>query len=1286
MAPHRHGLRRQLRALQRSRRQGRPEAIVMQQLAAQIEHSIQRRKARTANLPAIQFDKRLPIVAWQEEITAAIRKHPVVIVCGDTGSGKSTQLPKICLAMGRGVDGLIGHTQPRRLAARTIAARLADELHSPLGQHVGYKIRFTDTTRPESYIKLMTDGILLAETASDRFLNQYDTIILDEAHERSLNIDFLLGYLTRLLPKRPELRCIITSATIDPERFAEHFFRITPEVPIIEVTGRSYPVEVRYRPVESVADQPDADLPGQIVAALSELLSESSGDTLVFLPTERDIRETAKVLHAWIRAESHELDVLPLYARLPVKEQGRVFAPHRKRRVVLATNVAESSLTVPGIRSVIDTGTARISRYSSRSKVQRLPIEGVSRASADQRKGRCGRTAPGICIRLYSEEDYLTRDQYTTPEIRRTNLAAVILQTLALRLGPIEEFPFVDAPRPEAIRDGYKTLFELGAIDRNQSLNKLGHQLSRFPVDPRIGRMILAADELNCLDDVLIIASALEVRDPRERPIDKQQAADEQHAKFTDATSDFLSYLNLWDFYHHLKETLSRNQLRRACRQHFLSYNRLREWADIYRQLRRLIQERDHNLPPRSNDPNSIHRALLTGLLSGVAYRDNTYQYTGAGGTTFYLWPGSAVFQSRPKWVMASELIETTQRYGRTVARIQPEWIEPIARHLVKTSYSDPYWDQRRSAALVWQRVSLFGLPIVPRRRVPLGPVDPSTARQLFIQHGLVQGELKEVLGFIRTNNQVLEAIEQLAARERRTDWVIGQHVVYEFYDARLPADVFDVPRLRRWLRKTRHRNSSILEMRQQDLLDTVDPDPASDRFPNSMPVGRTRFPLEYRFEPGNNQDGVTITIPPQAINQLTSAQLDWLVAGRLEEKITALIRSLPKSIRRSLVPAPDSARKAIERLTFGQGPFLPTLAGVLEELSGETIPVEAFQLDRLPPHLVMTIHVVDEQGQTLAIDSNLDRLRRELGKQQSDEEIGQIDDAAWNQAGVTRWDFDDLPEEVTLKRGDLVVPAYPALLVQPDGSVALRLMDRPDRANLETRLGVRRLYHLATHRDVREHVAWLPKLNETKLLASTLPDAASLEKELEALIIDRAFVGDNALPRNKRQFDDRLGSAAERLSVAVQQVSQLIHPMMTSYHQAKLAWEQLPTGRLQPVSEDIEQQLNHLVPRHFLLSTPWEWLQHFSRYFQAIDYRLDKLRHGGGARDRQSQQALKPWLEVYHDRVLSHQERGLVDHELVLFRWMLEEFRVSLFAQPLGTALPVSSKRLAKQWSRVPH
>ncbi|MBM4091762.1 MAG: ATP-dependent RNA helicase HrpA, partial [Planctomycetes bacterium] len=764
MAPDRFRLRGRLRSLKQLASEGKPIERQLRQLSEHVDRSVTERRVRERGLPTIAYESSLPIHAKRAEIADAIRQHPAVIVCGETGSGKSTQIPKICLEMGRGVDGMIGHTQPRRLAARSIAARLAEELHVPLGQQVGYKIRFTDRTRPETYVKLMTDGMLLAETTSDRFLNQYDTIILDEAHERSLNIDFLLGYVKRLLAKRAELRCIITSATIDAERFSAFFSDLGCRAPVIEVSGRCYPVEVRYQVAEESEEEPDAS--AQVAAAVHSLLAEQDGDILVFLPTERDIRETATVLGGQTRHRNGRIEVLPLYARLPSSEQNRVFADHRQQRVVLATNVAESSLTVPGIRAVVDTGTARISRYSPRSQVQRLPIEAVSQASADQRKGRCGRVGPGICIRLYSEEDYLARDKYTTPEIRRTNLASVILQTMALRLGPIEEFPFLDPPRPEAIRDGYRTLFELQAIDGQHALTELGHQLSRLPVDPRVGRMILAAHDYQCLDEVLIIAAGLEVHDPRERPAEKASAADECHAQFADPSSDFLSILKLWDFYHHLKSSLSRNQLRKACRQNFLSTNRLREWADIYRQLRQLVADAGWSLPARRNDYDSIHQALLTGLLSGVALRADAYSYTGGSGTTLHIWPGSSLFSSRPNWLVAAELVETTRRYCRVVARINPEWIERIAAHLLKRTYSEPHWNGRSGQAMTYERVSLFGLPVVPRRRVPLGPIDAETARQLFIQHALVEGDLPGPFPFLAHNRQVLKDIEQLAAKQ----------------------------------------------------------------------------------------------------------------------------------------------------------------------------------------------------------------------------------------------------------------------------------------------------------------------------------------------------------------------------------------------------------------------------------------------------------------------------------------------------------------------------------------
>jgi len=1282
LAPDRYRLRARCRTLLAAAERGKADPAEWTRLRADVDRSVARRARRQAQLPPVTYDGSLPIHACRQEIAQAIAQHQVVIVCGETGSGKSTQLPKICLELGRGVDGLIGHTQPRRLAARTIAARLAEELHTPLGQDVGFKIRFTDRTRPETYVKLMTDGILLAETTSDRFLNQYDTIILDEAHERSLNIDFLLGYIKRLLPKRPELRCIITSATIDAARFSDHFATPTDQTPVLEVSGRSYPVEVRYRVGEATEEESESEpeLADQIAAAAEELIREQAGDILVFLPTERDIREVATALGRRQRQRTAAVEVLPLYARLPAKEQSRVFEPHTRRRIVLATNVAESSLTVPGIRAVIDTGTARISRYSPRSKVQRLPIEPVSRASADQRKGRCGRLGPGICIRLYSEADYLAREAYTTPEIRRTNLASVILQTLALRLGAIEEFPFLDPPRADAIRDGYKTLFELGAIDRQRGLTPLGRELARLPVDPRVGRMILAGDQRNCLDEVLIIAAALEVHDPRDRPAEKSAAADECHAQFVHEYSDFFSYLKLWDFYHQLKQSLSRNQLRKACRQHFLSFNRLREWADIYRQLRMLCEESGRKLRARQDNFDTVHQALLSGLLAGIAFRSDTFEYTGGGDLRMHLWPGSALFARRPKWIMAAELVETSRRFCRVVARIDPTWIEPLADHLVNRHYDEPYWDSRSGGAMVFERVSLFGLPIVRRRRVPLAPIDPAAARHLLVQHGLVEGDLREQLEFMAHNRQVLRDIEQLSAKARRTDLIVSQHAIWSFYEQRLPADVCDARQLMRWLRQPVY--AKALHMRPEDLLGTPVRDDVSVQYPDARAIHKVRFPLQYRYAPGEEEDGVLMTVPRQALNQVSHAEIDWLVPGHLEEKITALIRSLPKPIRTALVPAPDSARKAAAALEFGVGPFLPTLARVLEQLSGEHVPADAFQLDRLPAHLVMKIRLVDEKGKTLAIDDNLTRLRERFAAPSSGTP-GQLDDPHWNRPLAREWDFGNVPAEVMITRGGLRVPAYPAVLDQGEG-VVVRLLDTADRAAHLSRAGIRRLYYLAERKSLQAQVAWLPRLGDVRLIAGLLPKGPPLEQQLALLLADRAFLGDADLPRTQAAYQERLAAAAERVSLAVQDLTVVLYPLFETFHAARLALEAFPAQRWPRAAQDVRRQLDALVAAGFLVDTPWTWLQHYPRYFRAVVQRLDKLQHGGLQRDEQALELIEPWLAQYAQRAAAHRQRGTVDPQLAQFRWMIEEFRVSLFAQQLGTAMTVSAQRLEKQWAQV--
>jgi len=1287
MRSHRHRLRRRLRSIRQACEKGKPYDRSLGRLASETDHSIELRRRRQNGLPNAAVDPSLPIAEKAAEIATAIRDHAVVIVCGETGSGKSTQLPKICLELGRGIDGVIGHTQPRRIAARSVAARLADELDSPLGQNVGFKVRFTDTTRPETYVKLMTDGILLAETQGDRFLDQYDTIIIDEAHERSLNIDFLLGYVKRLLSKRRDLKLIITSATIDAERFSSHFASSTTgqPAPVIEVTGRTYPVEMRYRPLDS-EDEEGEELDEQkaIIQTIDELARIDRGDMLVFLPTERDILETAKNLRGRpIPGDMERTEILPLYARLSAKEQNKVFHPGAHRRIVLATNVAESSLTVPRIRYVIDTGTARISRYSPRRKVQRLPIEAISRASADQRAGRCGRVAPGICVRFYGEEDYLARERFTSPEIRRTNLASVILQTKALRLGAIEEFPFLDPPRPDAIRDGYKTLFELGAIDEQRELTDLGRRLARLPVDPRIGRMIMAAGDERCMNEVLIIAAALEVRDPRLRPVDKQQAADECHAQFADDSSDFLSYLNLWEFYHRLRTKLSRSGLRKACRQNFLSYNRMREWLDIHRQLRQLADEAglEQSKSTDGDRYGAVHRALLSGLLANVAFCEGKYEYTGAGGSRYYLWPGSGVFEKKPKWIMAAELVETTRLYARTVARISPDWIEPIAGHLVKRSYSDPHWSRRVASAMAYEKVTLFGLPVVQRRRVRLGPIDPETSRELFIRHGLVEGQYETRVSFLEHNRNLVAELESLATKSRRSDLFASEQRQFDFYNSRIPEEVYDGKRLKRWLRKAERRNRQLLCMTQSDLIEQ-EPDETAADFPDELTVGDTCLPLEYRFEPGGGDDGITLRVPKMALGQLHSERLGWLVPGLLEQKIIALIRSLPKSIRRNFVPAPDTARKALGELRFGEGSFLAAVADALRIVCGERVSPDDFKLEKLPPHLHMNVQVIDDDGDVTSSGRDLDHLQRELAAEASNSFAG-LDHSDWNRDGISAWDFGDLPERVPFESGGLKLSGYP-MLVDQGKDVSLRLTDSAETASQQTRAGLRRLFCIAESRELRAQVAWLPNLDQMKLHAATLCSAKHLEHQLAELIADRAFLDQDELARDASQFNRLLLRGRERIALAVQDVARLAHALLEAYHQAQVALEDATSPRCQYGVEDVRTQTMYLTPEGFLTRTSWSWLRHCPRYFQAMKIRLEKLAGGGAVRDRQHHDQIAPFWQAYTERVSEQRERGVCDAELDHFRWMVEEFRVSLFAQQLGTSLSVSAKRLEKQWAKV--
>ncbi len=1296
MARDRHRLRGRLRSIQQARRHGKPFDRNLERLQAELNRSQALLRRRQEAVPQVRYDPDLPITVKVDEIREAVESHPVTIVCGETGSGKSTQLPKICLAIGRGIDGVIGHTQPRRIAARSIASRLSEELGSPLGRHVGFKVRFTDTTRDETYIKLMTDGILLAETQQDRFLDQYDTLIIDEAHERSLNIDFLLGYVQGLLTRRRDLKLIITSATIDAARFAEHFrdSRTGQPAPVIEVSGRTYPVDIRYHPIETnVEEDHEEDPQDAILQAVDELARIDRGDILVFLPTERDIRETAKALRRLtVIGGQQRTEILPLYARLSPADQNRVFQPHKQRRIVLATNVAESSLTVPGIRFVIDTGTARISRYSPRRKVQRLPIELVSQASAEQRAGRCGRIGPGVCIRLYGEEDYLTRERYTTPEIRRTNLASVILRTKALRLGDIEAFPFLDPPRADAIRDGYSTLFELGAIDERQQLTETGSQLARLPVDPRIGRMVLAAAEEGCLRDVLIIAAALEVQDPRERPVDRREAADACHAQFADKTSDFFSYLKLWDFYHSLREKLSRNRLKKACRQNFLSQNRMREWLDVHRQLKQLVGEAglkrsdrtvEGEMPPERRYA-AIHRVLLAGLLSNVAYRTDTYEYTGGDGKKVYLWPGSGCFDVRPMWIVAAEMVETTKNYARTVAKINPDWIEPLAGHLVKRDHRDPYWSRRHGSAMVFERVTLYGLPIVQRRRVPLGPIDPVNARELLIREGLIQGELRARLPFVEQNRALVAELEQEATKLRRFDLFVGKAEQFDFYHERLPARVHDFSRLKQWLKRSGRDQLQRLFMTREDLLSDPPAESEDEAFPEGLAIGPTQLPLQYRFEPGNEDDGITLTVPRVALGQLDSGRLGWLVPGLLEQKIVALIRSLPKSIRRNFVPAPDVARRAVERLRFGEQSFLKAVATALGELCNEPLSPNAFQLDRLPPHLRMNVRVVDDQGQTMARGRDVEQLQLELGiERQSPFDVWT--NSEWHRDGIDRWDFGTLPEDVAVDSGGITIVAYP-MLIDRGADVGLRLAETPEVAERQTRTGLRRLCCLAERKELRAQIAWMPGLDRIKLVATTQGGWRKFEEQLMDRVVDLAFLDQPAIPRTETEFQELLQRGKKRIGLAVQDVTHLVPALMEACHQALLTLENVPPGIWEDAVNDMREQLDRLTADGFLVDTPWGWLQHYPRYLRAIPRRLEKLRNAGLHRDQQNLRIVARFQQDYDERATALREANVYDDQLVQFRWMLEELRVSLFAQDLGTSLTISPQRLQRQWEKVRH
>jgi ATP-dependent helicase HrpA len=1268
----------------------------------------QRAVAREAALAGatISYPSELPVSQRRDDIAAAIRDHQVVIVAGETGSGKTTQLPKICLELGRGIAGQIGHTQPRRIAARTVAERIAEELKTDLGDVVGYKVRFTDKSGDNTAVKLMTDGILLAEIGSDRNLRRYDTLIIDEAHERSLNIDFILGYLRQLLARRPDLKVIITSATIDPERFAEHFRdpRTGQPAPIIEVSGRTYPVEVRYRPVNDAEarEEEDRDQVQAISDAIGELEREGPGDILVFLSGEREIRDTADALKG-----RPKTDVLPLYSRLSAAEQHRVFEPSKSsqlRRIVLATNVAETSLTVPGIRYVVDPGTARISRYSLRTKVQRLPIEPISQASANQRKGRCGRVADGICIRLYSQEDFESRPEFTDPEIQRTNLASVILQMAAARLGDVRKFPFVDPPDPRAITDGVRLLEELNAMEHD-NLTETGRQMARLPVDPRIARMIIEAGRQGCAREVLVIAAALSIQDPRERPTDNQQAADTAHRRFAQPESDFVAFVALWDYLAEKQRELTGSAFRRLCRAEFLNYLRVREWQDLHGQLSSLARELGINSKSSSSERTLVHTALLSGLLSHVGMkmvltatrtsgpgagndrspaergRRPLPEYLGARGAKFAVFPGSGLAKKPPDWIVAAELVETSRLWGRTVAAIEPEWVEPIAAHLVKRTYSEPRWSKSLGAAVATEKVTLYGIPIIADRQLLLARIDPVLARELFIRHALVDGEWQTRHHFFRDNTALIEQAAELEQRARRRGLVAGEDALYAFYDARVPADTTSARHFDAWWKKARHQTPDLLTLTLDDLLSDAAADLDTDAYPemwtSSSPGlagpgsgGPAGLTVSYTFEPGHDADGVTIDIPLKTLNQASPEEFSWQIPGLRLELVTELIRSLPKTLRRELVPAPDLAREILA--TFdGAVPaadIRETLARELLRLRGVRVPIDEFDLDKLPPHLRITFRVMDGE-KVVAAGKDLAALKRQLRPKVRATLSARA--TGLTRTGVTSWDFGPLPKVFT----DGEVKAYPAL-VDAGAAVDVRLFETAGAARRAMRAGTRRLVLLAVKSPANEVAKRLSTPQKLVLSDNPHGSVAALFADCVNCAAD-GLIGEAGGPAGDADAFARLTEYVRpRLHAAAYEVVTWAEEILRAAHDARLRLEGLRSPVLAPAAADIRRQLDGLIYPGFLAAAGASRLPAVARYLKAVGRRLDKLAENAG-RDAQQMAVVHRVQDAYRLALAGLTPEARSGEAATEIRWQIEELRVSLFAQTIGTPAPVSERRI---------
>lgn len=1245
-------------------------ATEIQQQIEQARLRVEQRKSAVQN--PIVFPESLPVSQRKAEIQKLLSEHQVIVVAGETGSGKTTQLPKMCLELGFGNLGMIGHTQPRRIAARSVAARIAEELETDLGGLVGYKVRFNDQISDDTQIKLMTDGILLAEIQNDRFLNQYSCLIIDEAHERSLNNDFILGYLKQLLPRRRDLKLIITSATIDVERFSKHFNN----APIIEVSGRTYPVEVRYRPI---AEEDDQDQLQGILNAVDELQAEGRGDILIFMNGEREIRDTAEALQ---KQNLKHTEILPLFARLSAQEQNKIFHPSGLNRIVLATNVAETSLTVPGIKYVIDPGTARISRYSYRTKVQRLPIEPISQASANQRKGRCGRVSEGICIRLYSEEDFNSRPEFTDPEILRTNLASVILQMTALGLDDIEAFPFVDAPDKRHIQDGVKLLEELGAFETVQTksgekrlLTRVGRQLAQLPVDPRLAKMILSAVNFGCVYEMMIIVSALSIQDPRERPQEKQQASDEKHRRFADKKSDFLAFLNLWRYLQEQQKALSKNQFRRQCQKDFLNYLRIREWQDIYHQIRLTVREMGLPINSEKAEYQQIHTALLSGLLSHIGLKEaEKQQYLGARNAHFAIFPNSVLFKKQPKWVMAAELVETSKLWGRMVAEIEPEWIEPLAEHLTKKSYSELRWSKSRGAVIADEKVTLYGVPIVASRPVNYGAIDPTISREIFIQSALVEGDWNTKHKFFKENQRLLREVEELEHKSRRRDILVDDRTLFEFYDQRIGTEVVSQKHFDTWWKKAQQKDPELLNFERSFLINDDAEQVSKLDFPNFWHQDNLKLKLTYQFEPGTDADGVTVHIPLPLLNQVEMTGFDWQIPGLREELVIALIKSLPKSYRRNFVPAPNYAQAFLSRAVPLEKPLLDTLIYELRRMTGVTVEAEHWNWEQIPSHLKMTFRVVDENGKKIAESMNLDELKFNL-KDRVQESISAVADDGIEQSGLHIWSFADLPQCYEQKQRGFSVKAFPAIVDEKD-AVAIKLFETEFEQSVAMQQGLRRLLLLNVPSPIKYLHEKLPNKAKLGLYFTPFGRVLDLIDDCIACAVDKLIADFGGFVWDEAGFEKLRDFVRENLNEVTVDIAQKVEQILTLTYQLNQRLKGKMDFTMAFALSDIKSQLAGLVYQGFVQKSGYDRLPDLQRYLQAIDKRIDKLAQDVN-RDRAAMLRVEQVQQAYQQLLAKLPKSKPISDEIAEIRYMIEELRVSLFAQQLGTKYQVSDKRV---------